>query len=436
MVTVMVMLGGSLAACGDDQSCDPSIPNTICTIAGAGADQGYRGDHGLATEAVLYIPMDSAVSPDGDVWFIDFNNYVVRAIDPKGVIRTVIGSGDLGDSPASDQLTELDALSTSNNHTPNLFFADDYLYLAAWHESRIKRVRLGDMMMENFAGAGVRTLYKGDEGPAMSAALDLPAGITIDPLGNIVIMDQGNQVVRMVDSNNIIHTIAGKCVVESNASCAPGTQPVACPGSNKFACGDPAIECSNACTPGYGGDGGPALEARFAQPYGQAADPAGRLAYDHAGNLIIADTSNNRIRKIDPAGIVTTIAGTGVAGYGGDDGLAVEALINHPVDLAIGDDNTVYFTDVSNSCVRRIDPRTERTSADRLEEARARALGEHFAEAVLARPRLARHHHQHRRRLRVHLSSASCGRRFRAPARGPPPPRPSGSASGPASAGT
>jgi hypothetical protein len=353
---LLFLLSGSLAACGDTEACDPTVPNTICTIAGAGLDQGYSGDNGPATKAVMYIPMDSAVAPDGNVWFIDFNNYVIRAIDPQGIITTVIGNGELGDSPSSDQLLEVEALNAYNNHTPNMFFSGDYLYLAAWHESRIKRVRLGDMMMENFAGAGVRTFYKGDGGPAMLAALDLPAGIATDPAGNIVIMDQGNQVVRMVDSAGLMHTIAGKCVVELDVPCA-GAQPVACPApSNKFACGDPTIECANACTPGYGGDGGPAIEARFAQPYGQAADPAGRLAYDHLGNLIIADTSNNRIRKVDTAGIVTTIAGTGVEGYGGDDGPAVQAQLNHPVDLAIADDNTVYFTDVFNNCIRRIDP--------------------------------------------------------------------------------
>ncbi|MDB4953689.1 MAG: hypothetical protein JWO36_1258, partial [Myxococcales bacterium] len=332
---------------------------------------GYRGDHGPATEAVLYIPMDSVVSPDGELWFLDFNNYVVRAIDANGDIRTVIGNGQLGDSPASDHLPSVPALAAFNNHTPNLFFSNGYLYLAAWHESRIKRVQLSDMTMENFAGRGVRTLYDGDGGPALKAALDLPSSITLDPAGHIVIMDQANQVVRMVDDSGNLQTIAGKCVVDLDSPCAPGVQPLACPGSNKLACigSGPgpnvkkpltfrerlAQECAKPCTPSYGGDDGPALNARMAQPYGQSADPAGRIAYDHAGNLLIADTENSRIRKVSN-GVITTIAGTGVGGYSGDGGPAHEAQINHPIDIDIAPDNTIYFSDVDNDCIRKISP--------------------------------------------------------------------------------
>jgi sugar lactone lactonase YvrE len=92
------------------------------------------------------------------------------------------------------------------------------------------------------------------------------------------------------------------------------------------------------------------------QPYGQAADPAGRLVYDKLGNLYFADTENNRIRKVDTAGIITTIAGTGVAGYSGDGGPGHLAQINRPIDVEVGDDNSVYFTDVYNSCVRKVAP--------------------------------------------------------------------------------
>jgi hypothetical protein len=188
------------------------------------------------------------------------------------------------------------------------------------------------------------------------ASLDLPSSIALDPVGNIVIMDQANQVVRMVDGSGTMHTIVGKCVIDLDSPCAPGVQPVLCTGSDKFACGDPATECSKPCSPTFAGDGGPALEARLGEPYGQAADPAGRVVYDHAGNLLIADTDNNRIRKVDTAGIITTIAGTGQAGYSGDGGPGNQAQINRPVDVAIGSDDTLYFTDVFNSCIRKIDP--------------------------------------------------------------------------------
>jgi sugar lactone lactonase YvrE len=305
--------------------------------------------------------MDTAISPDGELWLLDFNNYLVRAVDAKGIIRTVVGNGDLGDSPPPgvDRIPALEALL---NHTSDLLFHDGYLYLAAWHNSRVKRVRLSDMTLENFAGTGRRTYYDGDGGPALAASLDIPSSIALDPAGNLAIMDQGNQVVRRVDADGTIHRIAGKCVVDVDAPCAPGQEPVACSdspafaGSNKFTCGDLETECPKVCYPAYGGDNGPALEARMAQPFGAVADPAGRMVFDHAGHLIFADTDNDRIRKVDPAGNITTIAGTGTTGYSGDGGPASQAMLNRPVDLEIGDDGTLYFTDVLNSCVRKIDP--------------------------------------------------------------------------------
>jgi sugar lactone lactonase YvrE len=97
------------------------------------------------------------------------------------------------------------------------------------------------------------------------------------------------------------------------------------------------------------------------QPFGAQVFPTGRMKYDHAGNLLFADTNNHRIRKVDTAGVITTIAGTGAGadgrgGYAGDDGPATAAQLNDPTDLAIAPDGTIYFADTSNSCVRKIDP--------------------------------------------------------------------------------
>ncbi len=351
-------LASSLAACGGDDRCDPDAPNTICTIAGSG-ERDFAGDGGPALEAALYIPVDTAVSPDGELWILDFNNYVVRAIDKQGTIRTVVGNGMLGDSPP-DGVPSIPALEATLNHMTDLLFRDGYLYLAAWHNSRVKRVRLSDMMLENVAGSGRRTYYDGDGGPALSASLDLPSSITFDPAGNLVIMDQANQVVRRVDAGGMIQTIVGRCVADFD--CDPSDPIVACAGvpehagSHKYGCGNLKIACASVCQGGYAGDGGPALEARMAQPFGGQANPSGKLAYDPAGNLLFADSDNNRIRKVDAAGIITTIAGTGAAGYAGDGGPATEAQLDGPVDLAVAPDGTIYITDFYNSCVRKIDP--------------------------------------------------------------------------------
>ncbi|MDQ3334996.1 MAG: hypothetical protein M4D80_07535 [Myxococcota bacterium] len=345
----------SLAGCGGEEGpCDPEEPNTICTIAGNGT-QIWKGDYGPAIEDGLYVPQDVAVAPDGEIWVLDFNNLVVRVIDSAGIIRPMIGNGEVGDSPPVG-VPSMPALEATFNHTSDLFFHEGYLYMAAWHNSRVKRVNLSNMMLENFAGRGRRTFYDGDGGPAIDASLDLPSSITLDPEGNMVIMDQANQVIRRINkSDGTIDRIAGVCVVELDAPCAAGEQPQACPGSDKFACGDLATECEKACTPGFSGDGGDAMFARMAQPFGQAADPAGRLTYDLEGNLLFADSENHRIRKVDRNGIITTIAGTGVAGYSGDDGPGILAKINRPIDIEVGDDGHVYFTDVDNSCVRKID---------------------------------------------------------------------------------
>jgi hypothetical protein len=179
-------------------------------------------------------------------------------------------------------------------------------------------------------------------------------------------------VLRRIDSEGNIHLFAGRCVVDAPApsgpgKCEEGVEPEQCPDdaagpSGKFVCGDPAKWCSKPCTPGYNGDEIPASEMRMAQPFGQSASPAGRIAYDEDGNLFFADTSNHMIRMIDTDGIVHRVAGQppdedGVAqkGYEGDGGPADEALLNFPVDLAFDDEGTLYFTDVYNHCVRSID---------------------------------------------------------------------------------
>jgi hypothetical protein len=361
---LFLLLVGFAYACGGNEPppCDPDAPNTICTIAGNG-EQGYNNVEGKpALTSALYLPMDTAMSPAGELHLLDFNNYLVRAIDADGNITTVVGNGQLADAPPPGQDT-IPALNAGFNHTTDLFFDDGYLYLAAWHNSRIKRVNLATNIMENYAGLGVRLKYTGDEGPARDAALDLPSAIALDPDKNIVIMDQANQVIRKIDkTTGAITRIVGKCVVEE-VPCGAGILPTACPSNNKFACtanGTPdelIAECAKACTPGFGGEGLDALEIRMGQPFGQMADPAGRITYDNAGNLIFADTDNHRVRKVDAVTkVVTTIVGTGEEGYSGDDGPGTAAQVYRPVDVVAAPDGTIYFSDVYNHCIRKLNP--------------------------------------------------------------------------------
>jgi len=164
--------------------------------------------------------------------------------------------------------------------------------------------------ISTLVGTGVSG-YSGDGGPAGSAELNSPYGVSVDASGNVYIADTQNSVIRKVDSTGKITTIAGN-----------GTL-------------------------GYGGDGGPATSATLWDPY--------RVVADHTGNVYIADYNNNRIRKVDTTGKITTIAGTGTAGYNGDGIPATTAQLNLPGAVAVDGNGNLYVVDTWNNRIRKID---------------------------------------------------------------------------------
>lgn len=360
----------ALAGCQEEvHRCDTDAVGILCTIAGSG-DNGYDRDADTrdlpALEARFSLPQDTLSAPDGEVYILDWNNHRLRVLVDDEV-RWVAGRGELGGSIDDPENGDF-------NHPTNIIFdpSGDAIVMAAWHNSKIRVVDRETGTVSDTCGDGKRA-YFGNEGPAAMASLDLPASIAYDPAGDLVIMDQANQVIRHIDAAGNIHLRAGQCVIDAPAPngpgpCAEGVEPTPCPDgpdgrpSGKTTCGDPAETCSKPCTPGYGGDEGPATALRMSQPFGQSASPAGRIVFDPAGNLYFADTGNALIRMIDPSGVVHRVAGLapvdGVpqSGYSGDGGPAAEAKLDFPVDLALGDDGTLYFTDVRNHCVRAIDP--------------------------------------------------------------------------------
>ncbi|HLU68898.1 MAG TPA: hypothetical protein VKZ63_21600, partial [Kofleriaceae bacterium] len=196
LLALSLTAGGAAACSGGEEACDPEAPGTICTIAGNGAsanERGSAGDGGLAYDARFDQVMDMAIAPNGELWILDYNTYLVRAIGPDGIIRSVVGDGSglVGDGPPPGELVPAD--SVSFNHMSDMAFHDGYLYLSGFHNSRVLRVELDTMLAENVAGDGNRLYYYGDEGPALQAALDLPSGIAFDPDGNLTIVDQANQ---------------------------------------------------------------------------------------------------------------------------------------------------------------------------------------------------------------------------------------------------
>jgi hypothetical protein len=354
----IALSASGLAGCGGDdepQGCDRTIPGNICTIAGSG-ENGYDGDDGPALKALLSLPQDTLTSTDGTIYVLDWNNHRIRKITTDGTIQHVAGRGELGgtlDDPANGDF----------NHPTGMLFenGEQYMVIAAWHNSKIRRLDLVTGEIVDTCGDGRRS-YFGDDGPALTATLDLPASIAWDPSGNLVVMDQANQVLRYIDAEGEIHHLYGRCVIEPppGGGCDTPT-PCAAP-SGKSTCGDPMTTCTSACTPGFNGDDVPAADMRIAQPFGQSAYPAGRIVYDPDGNLYFADTGNSIIRRIDTDGIAHRIAGLAPEpgrvqqGYSGDGGPATEAELYSPVDLALDADGTLYFTDVYNHCVRSIDP--------------------------------------------------------------------------------
>lgn len=373
---VAVLAATLLSGCGGP-TCDE--PGDICTFAGSEA-AGFSGDDGPAIEAELYLPQDLEFGPDGKAYLLDWNNHRIRSVDAQGRIKTVAGTGLLGDGP------EGNALEADFNHPTGIVFDNQgRMLIAAWHNSKIKRVDLAAGTLEDICGTGARS-YKGDLGPADTAVLDLPASIALDRDNNLFIMDQANQVIRKVDAAGVISRFAGVCVVPG---CVAGEELVACEGSNKMTCAgntDPDA-CKKPCQGGFAGDDGPALSMQMSQPFGQAADPAGRLAFDAQGNLVFADTKNHRVRRIDANGMVTTLAGNGTAGHGGDNGPATSAQLDNPTDLAIDGEGTIYVADTFNSCVRAIaTDGTIRTFAGVCGQRGYGGDGEPAAQALLDRP--------------------------------------------------
>lgn len=342
-----------LAGCSGEPPCDRDVVGRICTFAGTGANN-YSGDDGPALEAELSLPQDSIVAQDGSVFILDWNNNRIRKVTPDGIMVHVAGSGEFGGGdPSTNDL----------NHPTGLLLDPEerFLYVATWFNSVIRRIDLATGDIVDVIGDGRRD-YRGDDTSGPSVSLDLPTSLVWDPQGQLVIMDQVNQVIRYVEPDGTIRRLAGRCVIDAPPDiCVSPAVPEACPPpSNKSTCGDPATTCIHPCSPGFEGEGTPAIDMRMSQPFGGAADPGGRLAYDRDGNLYFADTRNALIRKIDPQGLVHTVAGTapvdGVPqrGYAGDGGPATAALLDSPVDLALDEDGTLYVTDTYNHCVRAV----------------------------------------------------------------------------------
>ena len=270
----------------------------LALVAGNGTC-GFSGDNGLATSAQLCRPAGIAVDSAGNLYIADTGNNCVRKVS-NGVITTVAGNGNYGFSGDNGPATSAQLygpVGIAVDPAGNLYISDS-------GNDRIRKIANG--MITTVAGNGSYG-FRGDNGPATSAQLYGPAGVAVDPTGNLYISDSGNNRIRKV-ANGVITTVAGR-----------GTS-------------------------GFSGDGGPATSAQLQGPAGIAADPA--------GNLYISDSGNNRIRKV-ANGVITTVAGNGTAGFGGDGGPASNAQFN-PAGLCVDSGGNLYIADSGNQRIRKV----------------------------------------------------------------------------------
>lgn len=286
---------------------------TITSIAGNSV-LGFSGDGGPAKSAELALPSGIALDASGNLYIADYGNNRVRKVTPAGVISTVAGNGVNGFSGDGGPATSAQLWGPAGvavDNAGNLYIADITNY-------RVRMVSNG--VITTVAGNGSGGFFSGDGGPATSAAIfsaiilkvDAVDNLAVDAAGNIFIPDFGNNRVRKVSPVGVITTVAGTGV------------------------GD------------FGGDGAAATSALLHGPVG--------VAVDAAGDLFIADSINNRIRKVTPSGVISTVAGNGTFGFAGDGGAATAAQLAYPDSVTLDAAGNLYIADSGNNRVRKVTP--------------------------------------------------------------------------------
>ena len=287
------------------------VPGEISTVAGNG-QWIFRGDGGLATQSPLFLPISGATDSAGNLYVADSNNQRIRFVNAStGIISTVAGDGTPGFGGDGGPATA--ALLNTPDDVKLDGAGNFYVVDSGNHVVRMVNAVTGTIW--TVAGIGGKSGYSGDGGPATQAHLAYPSGIAFDGDHTLYISDTGNNAIRKVNlSTGIITTVAGTG------------------------------------TPGAGGDGGPATSGQLNLPWG--------ITLGGDGSLYIADLSNNRIRQVNPAGVISTVVGTGTRGYGGDGGPATQAQLNVPASVLLDVAGNIYVADSGNQLVRKVSAAT------------------------------------------------------------------------------
>jgi sugar lactone lactonase YvrE len=279
------------------------LAQTVKTTAG-----GFVGDSGPATKAALDWPVFVAQDKSGNLYISELYGHRIRKVTPAGAISTYAGTGIAGFSGDGGPANA----AKLSNPTGLTFDPAGDLIVAEQGNNRIRKIDATGTIT-TIAGTGAIG-YSGDHGPALLATFNSPYAVAYDAAGNLYITDVLNYVVRVVNTSGIINTYAGNG------------------------------------TAGYSGDGGPATSASLNFPRG--------MAFDASGNLYIADTSNHRVRVVNPAGTINTFAGTGLGRYSGDGGLATNARIGNPRGVTVHN-GSLYISNAGQSTTRRVNISTD-----------------------------------------------------------------------------
>jgi len=293
----------SVLSCGDTLILQGDNPGVIITIAGGGGDVAQTGD--AALDVTVIQPKQVVAQELGDFYIIEYGFHRLLYVDFRGRVEIIAGSttpGFTGDGgPATEALLSSPAGITVDG--------DGNIYIADMINNRIRKIDTSGII-STVAGSGSGG-FGGDGGPATQASIFNPVDVAVGPLGRIYISDYGNNRIRMVDLDGTIQTI----------------------------CGTGAFN--------FNGNGIPAVDANVFKPVG--------LYADDQGNLYIAVSGHHMIRKIDFLGEITTIAGSGVPGFSGDGDLAASASLLSPHDVFVLEDGSYYIADRDNQRVRFVD---------------------------------------------------------------------------------
>ncbi|MEI6206532.1 MAG: FG-GAP-like repeat-containing protein [Desulfuromonadales bacterium] len=290
-------------------------PGIISTLAGNGTYYAVGntyyyspGDGGPATSASLYTPWGVALDSSGNIYIADRDYHRVRKVAAgTGIITTVAGNGSSyysGDNVAATSASLFNPTGVAVDKFGKLYIADS-------GNHRIRKVDNGIITtVAGYTDSGVSLGFAGDGGPATSASLFTPIGVTVDKDGNLFIADSSNNRIRKVAAGSgIISTVAGGY-------------------------------------PGFSGDGGPASLATLNYPTG--------VTLDSAGNLYIADMTNGRVRRIDAvSGVITTVAGGGTSYYSGDN-VAATSVSLYPTGIAVDSSGNIYIADQNSNRIRKV----------------------------------------------------------------------------------